>query len=158
MKVANVVDEEAHGSGQAILLGVIHVGMVHDFFVFISILVAWCLGEPHSQSIDDFGNIMTVEFEIEVTNVTALVEVWLINEMPSFLVPALLLSLDEVGVGGALSEWMLILIDREIWISFLESVQNGKGVVVSCRVLLLENLLGNSGSEQVTVVPPCAGC
>lgn len=58
--------------------------------------------------------------EVEVSRCAALVEERLINEVPSFLVLALLLAFDKVGIGGTLCEWMLVFILSPVWIGILK--------------------------------------
>ena len=128
--------------------------MLHDLLVLIGILVAISSLEPVSQRVDDLSDVVVIESEVEVLDITSLVEEWLINEMPSFLVYSIRLTLDKVSIGGALGEWMFLLILSIVWIGVLESFEDGENFVKSVWVLLLKDLLGNSRSEQVTVVPP----
>ena len=60
--------------------------MLHDLLVLIGILVAISSLEPVSQRVDDLSDVVVIESEVVVLDITSLVEEWLINEMPSFLV------------------------------------------------------------------------
>lgn len=124
--VTHIVDQEPHRCRLSIQFRVVLVGIVHDHGVFIAVLVAWVLLEPVYQGTDDFSDVVIVECEVVVANFSAFVEEWLVNKVPAFLVLTSGLSLDEVGVGGALSEWMVLLIDSPIWVSLFQLAQNLK--------------------------------
>jgi len=83
----------------------------------------------------------------EVFDVATFVKEWLIDEVPSFLVNAICLALDEVGISCALSEWMIPLILRVVWIGFLQSFQDIQYSVIRVWIILLQNNLGNSCSQ-----------
>lgn len=156
VKVTNVVDDKSHGSRLADFFSVFLVSVIHDHLVLVRVLIPWRLLEPVGQSVDDLGNVVVIEGEVVVRDLAALVKEWLINEVPSALVLAPLLALDKVGIGGTLSEWMLVLILSPIWIGFLQCFQNRENFIVGVWILLGEDFLSNSGGQQVAVVPPGA--
>lgn len=84
--------------------------MLHDLLVLIGILVAILFTEPHFEGIDDLSDVVRIESKVEVTDFAAfIIEVWLIDKMPSFLVGTSL-EFDVISEGSAFSEWMLTLL------------------------------------------------
>lgn len=103
------------------------VGMVHDLLVFEAVLVTRRLLEPVGQRVDDFGDVVVIEGEVEVGDFASFVKEWFVNKMPSLLIFAFRLALDEIGIGRTFCERMLLLIDSPIWIDILESLKDGEG-------------------------------
>lgn len=154
MEVTDVVDDKSQRSRLAILLRVILVSVLHDQLVLVGVLISIGTLEPVCQSVDNLSDVVVVHGEVEVVEAATLVEEWLVDKVPSNLVLSLWLTLDKVGIGGALSEWMILLILSPVWIGILEGLQDGEDFIVSIWILLFQDNLGNSCSEQVTMVPP----
>ena len=91
--------------------------MLHDLLVLISILIAISSFEPVGQGVDDLSDVVIIECEVEIFDVTSLIEEWFIDEMPSTLVCSTSLTLDKVSISCALSEWMVLFILSPVWIS-----------------------------------------
>ena len=122
--VTDVVDQEPHGCRLSVQLRVVLEGVVHDHAIFVRVLVAWFLLEPVHQGTDNFCDVVLVESEIEVADLSSFAEEWLINEVPALLVISFGLSLDEVCVGSTLSEWMVLLVDSPAWVCLFQLAQN----------------------------------
>lgn len=148
MQVTGVVDDEPHGSRHAVRLSVVLVSMAHNLFVLVGVLVSIDSLEPVCQSFHDLCDVVVIKREVfEVFDVATFVKEWLIDEVPSFLVNAICLALDEVSISCALSEWMIPLILRVVWIGFLQSFQDIQYSVIRVWIILLQNNLGNSCSQ-----------
>lgn len=90
--------------------------MLHDLLVLISILIAISSFEPVGQGVNDLSDVVIIESEVEVFDVTSLIEEWLIDEVPSTLVLSSSLTLDKVSISCALSERMVLFILSPVWI------------------------------------------
>lgn len=143
MDITGVVDEESHGGGCTVFLGVVFVGVAHDSFVFIGVLVAVSLVEPHLEGSNDLSDVVLVLDEIEVLDFATLIEEWSINEMPSLLVHAALI-LNVIGESSAFSEWMFVFVLGPFWVGSLELLKDIDSSSEFSWGFLGKDLLSNS--------------
>lgn len=116
MDITGVVDQESHGGGHTVLLSMILVSAVHDLLVLISVLISVRFVEPQVEGGQDLGDIVGIECEVKVFDVATLVEVWLINEMPSPLVLSTMVLLDDISESCTLGEHVISFTDGPLGI------------------------------------------
>lgn len=131
MNIAGVVNQESHGSGHTVSFGMLLVGTVHDCLVLVGILVVISLVEPFVEGGEDLGDVVGIEGEVEVANFSTLVEEWLINKVPSSLVLATMVFLNDISKSCALREHMIAFILGPLCIDVSQWLEDLDGSSVS---------------------------
>lgn len=121
MNITNVVNHKSESEGSGILVvGEVVLDVVGVVVLGVTISQ---VGGKVSDSINDF---VFFNDETEVTEGATLVEVWLIDEVPSAL-PRVALTLDVVGKGGAFDERIIAFIGGEAGVVLLKRLKFGLG-------------------------------
>ena len=116
-------------------------------------MVSFGLFEPVTEVGEDLCNVMSIESEVEVTDLAALVEEGLIDKVPSLLIRSSLI-LDLICEGGTLDEWVIFLALGPLRIGLLERLEDVQGLLKCVWILLLKDQLSDSGGEEMASVPP----
>ena len=116
--------------------------------ILVAGLVVTLVVEPVGQSTHGLGDVVRVHFEVVVIDVAALVEEWLVDEVPSRLVSSTL-GLQLISEGSALNHGVLVLAGNELGVRLLENGQDSLDILNGLRTLLLENVVGDSGGQEM---------
>lgn len=113
MNISKVMDKES----ESVWLSLILVAdVLSDLLVGEAVLVARVSWEPVYEGWDNLSNVLVVELEFWVIiDWTTLIEEWVVDEVPSWLVAATL-GLDLIGEGWALYEWEITLQWGHWWV------------------------------------------
>jgi len=119
------------------------------------IFVITFLVEPVFDAGDGFSDVVSSSFKFIVINVLIVVQIRLINKMPSGL-PTTSVVLDVISKSDTFGESMLVFSNWES--IFLKDRENGLNLGDNFWVSLLENFLSNSGGHKMSWSTPGGDC
>ena len=102
MNITNIMNQKSHGNRVCILFSTVSLCFNCVFNVWSSI---WII-KPINKTGKSFSYIMSIWFEIEISECTTLIKIWLINKVPSLLVISTVVF-KAVSKSSTLSEWMI---------------------------------------------------
>jgi len=156
MDVADVVDHESESGGKPVdlLRGVISV--VHNLLVLVGTFVALGMVEPVGEPAHGLSDVVVVHLEVVVIDAATLVEEWLVDEVPSGLESSSF-GLDIVSERSTLNHWVLVFVGSELGVRFLEDGKSSLDIGDGLWALLLKDIVGNSGDEEMAGSVPSTG-
>ena len=140
--VSYIMDEKSQGHREALVFRHVTAKVLHDHFELVIFGITGLLSKPLVNSVDGVGNVPTLGHEVVIADVTALVEIGGIHEVPRGLESAAS-SFDVIAPGGALDEGVFLLVPRLLGHGILKSAKNLIDLFKDTWVDLLQVVLGN---------------